>query len=346
MNDRMAELRNSGFSGMPVSQGVPAGDVEMGKTSAASGYMQLFFDEVEGIKTTMRSIKTFMNQMEQLHGEALSAISAEQERELAAKLEDLMKTTNGHATQVRNKLKALDVENKEFANANKGSSEARIRTNMHGTLTRKFVDLMKDYQELQTKHKNKYRDRVKRQFKIVKPQATEQEIEAAADDPKAPEIFSQQILQGPGHAAARNALADIQERHKDITRLETSIAELHQLFLDMSVLVESQGELLDQIEYTVSQSVNYTGKAVEELRSANKYQKKVRAKMCCVIVTVIVILIVILVPLLINRKDDSRRRLTSEHLHFEPTIVLAAAGQSVERVVEPLLAPLMLHAHT
>ena len=48
----------------------------------------------------------------------------------------------------------------------------------------------------------------------------------------------------------------------------------------MSVLVESQGELLDQIEYTVSQSVNYTGKAVEELRSANKYQKKVRKKMC------------------------------------------------------------------
>ena len=102
------------------------------------------------------------------------------------------------------------------------------------------------------------------------------------------EIFTQQFMQmGPGHAAARNALADIQarclpppaprphaplalasigarrfvpglatraspptpppvpalqERHKDITRLETSINELHQLFMDMAVLVESQGE--------------------------------------------------------------------------------------------------------
>tara|TARA_B100000787_G_scaffold147388_1_gene118317 strand:+ start:270 stop:482 length:213 start_codon:yes stop_codon:yes gene_type:complete len=54
--------------------------------------------------------------------------------------------------------------------------------------------------------------------------------------------------------------------------------------MDMAVLVESQGELLDQIEYTVAQSVNYTGKAVEELRSATKYQKKVRKKMCCVII--------------------------------------------------------------
>ena len=63
------------------------------------------------------------------------------------------------------------------------------------------------------------------------------------DDPEASEnIFANQLNRSAGHAAARNALADIQERHKDITRLETSIAELHQLFMDMAVLVESQGE--------------------------------------------------------------------------------------------------------
>ena len=44
-------------------------------------------------------------------------------------------------------------------------------------------------------------------------------------------------------------------------RIPVRVQELHQLFVDMAVLVESQGELLDQIEYTVAQSVNYTGKA-------------------------------------------------------------------------------------
>jgi len=119
-----------------------------------------------------------------------------------------------------------------------------------------------------------------------------------------PEIFTQQILQGPGHAAARNALADIQERHKDITRLETSIQELHQLFLDMSVLVEAQGELLDQIEYTVGQSVNYTGKAIEELRTANKYQKKIRKKMCCIIVVILVVIAILLATILPTMNSD------------------------------------------
>ena len=101
-----------------------------------------------------------------------------------------------------------------------------------------------------------------------------------------------------------------------------------------------QGELLDQIEYTVSQSVNYTGKAVEELRTANKYQKKVRSarrrrralrrtpllarlravhtrrplstpllqvrkKMCCVIVIIIIILVIFLSSFFATRKEDS-----------------------------------------
>lgn len=36
--------------------------------------------------------------------------------------------------------------------------------------------------------------------------------------------------------------------------LEASIAELHQMFLDFALLVEQQGELLDQIEYQVPQT--------------------------------------------------------------------------------------------
>ena len=213
----------------------------MGGAAGQPAFMQAFFDEVQEIKKTMSTIRYNIRQIEQNHGECLTAISAEQGRESTQKLEELMKATNASAQQVRNTLKAMDSENKEYARRNEGSSEARIRSNMHGTLTRKFVDLMAEYQELQTKYKNKYRERVERQYRIVKPSATKDEIDAAFESGQnQPEIFTQQILQGPGHAAARNALADIQERHKDITRLETSIAELHQLFLDMSVLVESQ----------------------------------------------------------------------------------------------------------
>ncbi len=38
-----------------------------------------------------------------------------------------------------------------------GDSELRIRQNLHSALTRKFVGLVQEYQEMQTKYKNKYR---------------------------------------------------------------------------------------------------------------------------------------------------------------------------------------------
>lgn len=45
---------------------------------------------------------------------------------------------------MRNKLKAMDTANKELMRNDPGSSEVRIRCYQHGTLTRKFVDLMSE----------------------------------------------------------------------------------------------------------------------------------------------------------------------------------------------------------
>lgn len=39
---------------------------------------------------------------------------------------------------------------------------------------------------------------------------------------------------------AKQTLADIEARHADIIKLENSIRELHDMFMDMAMLVESQ----------------------------------------------------------------------------------------------------------
>ena len=48
-----------------------------------------------------------------------------------------------------------------------------------------------------------------------------------------------------------DTLAEINERHEAVKELEKSLMELHQVFLDMAVLVEAQGEMLDNIEQQV-----------------------------------------------------------------------------------------------
>ncbi len=44
-------------------------------------------------------------------------------------------------------------------------------------MTRKFVDVMKEYQNVQQKYKQDIKKKVKRQVQIVKPDATSEEID-------------------------------------------------------------------------------------------------------------------------------------------------------------------------
>jgi len=96
--------------------------------------------------------------------------------------------------------------------------------------------------------------------------------------------------------------------------------------------------LLDQIEYTVSQSVDYTGKAVEELRTANKYQRKVRKKMCIVVCCVLVILIIIITPTAISQmsKGDQRRRLAPPSLFHGTAVSWIRVGRKLFPVRSPI----------
>jgi hypothetical protein len=48
-----------------------------------------------------------------------------------------------------------------------------------------------------------------------------------------------------------DTLQEIQERHDAVKEIEQKLLELQQIFLDMSVLVEAQGEILDNIESQV-----------------------------------------------------------------------------------------------
>jgi len=87
---------------------------------------------------------------------------------------------------------------------------------------------------------------------------------------------------------ARQTLADIEARHSDIMKLENSIRELHDMFMDMAMLVENQGEMIDRIEYNVEHAVDYVQTATQDTKKALKYQSKARRKkimiMSCLIV--------------------------------------------------------------
>ena len=69
----------------------------------------------------------------------------------------------------------------------------------------------------------------------------------------------------------------------------------------MQMLVEAQGQMLNEIEKSVDKAVDYTEKGVSEMKKAVKYQKKSRKKMFILICCLVVLVIVILVPTLVTQ---------------------------------------------
>jgi len=306
MEDRLKELRGKGAGTDEVS----TDDIELGvlkgkdaskepQANGESEFMDAFFQDVGHIKSTMSGIRRNVKQIEEKYVQSLNSISIDQGSKSGNEIQQLIDATNKQITEVRTRLEEMKKQNATYAKNNTATAtENRIRANMQGTLTQKFLELASEYQEVQTSYKNKYQEKIERQYKIAKPDATPDEIEEAIESGDSSKVFANQILDSHLHQQAKNALAYIEARHADIKRIEASIQLLHQLFVDMAVLVDTQGEMLNQIEYNVSQSVAYTAKGVEELKGAVKLQKKGRKKMYIIICIMVVIVIVILAPVL------------------------------------------------
>ena len=78
--------------------------------------------------------------------------------------------------------------------------------------------------------------------------------------------------------------------------IEKNLKELHQVFLDMAVLVQSQGEQLDDIESHVARAHSFVHTGTERLHTARKLQKNTRKWTCySIILLLVIILIVVLV---------------------------------------------------
>lgn len=77
--------------------------------------------------------------------------------------------------------------------------------------------------------------------------------------------------------------------------LEKNLHELHQVFLDMAVLVQSQGEQLDDIESHVARANSFVRSGAQQLQTARKHQKNTRKWTCyAIIILLLIILIVVL----------------------------------------------------
>lgn len=274
--DRLAALQaaQSDDEDMPEDVAVPVED----------SFMTDFFNEVEEIREMIDKIQANVEEVKKKHSAILSAPQSDEKTK--QELEDLMADIKKTANRVRGKLKSIEQNIEQEEQSNKSNADLRIRKTQHSTLSRKFVEVMTEYNRTQTDYRERCKGRIQRQLEITGRATTNEELEEMLEQGNSA-VFTQGIIMETQQA--KQTLADIEARHADIIKLENSIRELHDMFMDMAMLVESQGELVDRVEYHVEQSGNYVAQGQQELVQASKYMSKARKKKIMILICLTVL---------------------------------------------------------
>ena len=169
-----------------------------------------------------------------------------------------------------------------------------------------------DFAGLRARLGAEYREAVERRvFTVTGKRPTAADVDAMIESGESETVFQRAILEH-GRGAVADTLADIRERHEAVRQLEGSLLDLHQVFLDMAVLVDAQGEMLDSIEAQVGRARDHVETGVTHLVEAKRSQKRTRRLMCCALCTLIVIAVVIVLAILkpweIARRQPAGRR--------------------------------------
>ncbi|XP_050985815.1 syntaxin-1A isoform X3 [Labeo rohita] len=263
MKDRTQELRH----------GKETEEVDEVAVSVEKGFMDEFFEQVEEIRGFIDSLAEKVEEVKINHSAILASPNPD---------ENIQQS----------------IEQEEALNHSKNpSADLRIRKTQHSTLSRKFVEVMTEYNATQSDYRERCKGRIQRQLEITGRNTTNEELETMLESNN-PSIFTSGIIMDCN--ISEQAMNEIETRHNEIIKLENSIRELHDMFMDMAMLVESQGELINNIEKNVCSAQEYVEKAKEDTKAAIKVQKTSRTKLILIGGCVSVCLLILILALAIG----------------------------------------------
>ncbi|EPT32281.1 syntaxin protein [Toxoplasma gondii ME49] len=264
-------------------------------------FMTEYFEKIHVLKRALQEISKNLEKMKDLKRAAVTASNPDEERDASHLLNKLLDATTGMIRKTKGALQVIKEENLLFTRRfPEKISEGRIRFNMHQIVARHLQQITVECQQAETEYKTVIKKRICRQVKIVYPEASAEEVEQLVESGDLSAAAAVKMRVTGTHQSLRNAVADLQDKYRDILRLEQSVAELHQMFVELAFLVDQQGELLDQIQYNVTNAKDYTAQAEKELLQARKNQQSAKKRMCWLSVCILVLVIIILVPVILN----------------------------------------------
>ncbi|KAG9155215.1 hypothetical protein Leryth_027089 [Lithospermum erythrorhizon] len=291
----MNDLFSSSFS-RPSAE---SHTIEMSSTTGGAN-LDKFFDDVESIKEELRDLETLYGQLQSAHEQGKTLHNSKSVKDLRAKMDKNVASSLKKAKYIKVRLEALDrsnAANRSLPGCGPGSSSDRTRSSVVNGLRKKLQESMNQFNELRQKMASEYRETVERRYFTVTGENPDENLLDNLIETGQSETFLQKAIQEQGRGQVVDTIMEIQERHDAVKELEKNLMELHQIFMDMAVLVEHQGEQLDDIENQVMRANSFIRGGTDQLRVAKKHQRNSRKWTCFSIILLLVIIMVVVLSI-------------------------------------------------
>ncbi|CAH8391694.1 unnamed protein product [Eruca vesicaria subsp. sativa] len=261
-------------------------DVEKGEANEET-LSTGFFAEIESIKALIEEITHLLHDLKHLNEETKSTHSAKILRGLRDRMESNIVAVSRKANAVKTLIDAI-----ETTSFKEGSCTDRTRVAITNGVRAKLRETMGEFHRLRERIFADYREDLKSKYFL-----------ATGEEPSDEDM--EKMVSGEGLVKTFEVKAEMdletKERHEAVNDIKRSLNRLHQVFLDMAVLVETQGDRVDDIEANVAVAGSFVSGGTNSLFYANQMRKKNRKWVVWGSVLGVIILLVCLISMLASR---------------------------------------------
>ncbi|KAI3907025.1 hypothetical protein MKW92_008605 [Papaver armeniacum] len=266
-----------------------------------------FLAEAEKVKEEMSLIREILGTIQEAHEESKSLHKSDALKAVRHRINTDILNVLKKAKTIRSRIEDLDratVANRRLSGYAAGTPLDRARTAVTNGLRQKLKELMMEFQDLRQKIMAEHKDTVGRRYFTVTGEYPEEEVIEKIISNNGGEDFLQKAVQEHGKGKVLETVVEIKDRHEAAKEIEKSLLELHQVFLDMAVMVEAQGDQIDNIEHHVTNAAQYVKDGSKELHQAKGYQRSSRKCMCIGLVLLLILILIIVIPIVTSFKSS------------------------------------------
>lgn len=314
MIDRMGELRAAAAAGRPgVSRGnsgrlngmmsplrspLPSPpSTPQWNRKGRDAKLQAFLSQLDSIRQgPLHELESERLEAQALHALALRATTARQERDALARAESCAQRTTAAASRA---CKALQALASEVSAAPPDSTEASLRRQSFAGVSVMFQNALNAYFQAQQIFRDEMEAKVLRQLRAAFPEASDAAVAAVAAGQSAASAIqdTMQMQQGTGALSTATALKATRANLDELKELERSVLQLNHMFLRFQSLVDSQGQVIDNIERHMTNTRDLTRRAQEQLELAHASRRACRYRWISTLLILAIVCIIIFVVL-------------------------------------------------